>query len=60
MLILSRRKNEAIYIGDDIRISVVEMIGNQIRLGFEADRDIPIYREEIYMRRKQERELDNQ
>lgn len=60
MLILSRRKHEAIYIGDDIRISVIEMIGNQIRLGFEADRDIPIYREEIYKRRKQESEQDGQ
>lgn len=56
MLILSRRKNEAIYIGDNIRISVIEMVGNQIRLGFEADRDIPIYREEIYQRKKQESE----
>lgn len=52
MLILSRRKDEAIYIGDDIRVSVIDMNGNQIRLGFEADRDIPIYREEIYRARK--------
>ncbi len=56
MLILSRRKHETIYIGDDIRISVIEMIGNQIRLGFEADQKIPIYREEIYQQRKQDSE----
>ncbi len=52
MLILSRRKNEAIFIGDDIRVSVVELTAKYIRLGFEAKREIPIYREEIY-RRKQ-------
>lgn len=53
MLILSRRKDEAIYIGDNIKVSVIDMNGNQIRLGFEADRDIPIYREEIYRGRQQ-------
>ncbi len=59
MLILSRRKDEAIYIGDDIRICVVELSYKQIRLGFEADPDIPIYREEIYQRLQREKKLNS-
>jgi len=60
MLILSRRQNEAVYIGDDIRICVVEVNHKQIRLGFEAKPDIPIYREEIYHRLQEEKKLNGQ
>ncbi len=57
MLILSRRQDEAIYIGDDIRICVVEVNYRQIRLGFEARADIPIYREEVYRKIQREKAL---
>ena len=50
MLVLSRRVNETVYIGDHIRVTVIDLNNGQIRLGFEADEDIPIYREEIYHR----------
>lgn len=56
MLILSRRPREAIMIGDDIRITVVGYENGNVRLGIEADRTIPVYREEIYRRVQKERE----
>lgn len=47
MLVLSRKKNEAIMIGD-IEIIVVEIRGDKCRLGIEADRKIPVHRKEVY------------
>jgi len=48
MLVLSRRKDETIVIGDDVRISIVDVHGGTVRLGITAPRDIPVYREEVY------------
>lgn len=48
MLVLSRKVGEAIAIGDKISITVVEVKGNQVRLGIEAPQDLRIYRQEIY------------
>ncbi len=48
MLVLTRRLGEAITIGDDVKIIVVEIDGNQVKLGIEAPRAIEIYREELY------------
>jgi carbon storage regulator len=48
MLILSRRVNERIVIGDDIVISVVEVRGDQVKLGIEAPRSVKVFREEVY------------
>ncbi len=47
MLVLSRKLGESVYIGEDIRITVVEIRGNQIRLGIEAPRNVPVYRQEL-------------
>lgn len=47
MLVLSRKVNERILIGDDIRITVVAARGNQIRIGIEAPDSVPILREEL-------------
>lgn len=54
MLILSRRPQEIVMIGDDIKITVLEVRGNQVRLGCEAPRNVEIHREEIYERIKAE------
>lgn len=48
MLVLTRKPNETIIIGDDIEVIVVEVRGNQVRLGITAPKEIPIYRREIY------------
>ncbi len=48
MLVLSRKSGQAIMVGNSIRITVVELSGGTVRLGFEAPDDISIYRDEIY------------
>jgi carbon storage regulator len=48
MLVLSRKKNESIVINDNIVITVVEIRGDKVRLGFDAPKDIPIHRQEVY------------
>lgn len=48
MLVLSRKKNESIVINNDIRIVVVEIRGDKVRLGVEAPREVPVHRREVY------------
>jgi len=50
MLVLTRKSGEGIIIGDDIRVTVVEVRGNSIRLGIDAPRDKKIHRQEVYER----------
>lgn len=57
MLVLTRKMGETITIGDHIRIKVVEMKGNQVRLGIEAPGDMRIYREEIYLKVQKENQI---
>lgn len=48
MLVLSRKKNEEIVIGRNIRITVVEVRGDKVRLGIEAPADVSVHRREVY------------
>ncbi len=50
MLVLSRKKNESIYINDNIIITVVEIGGGKVRLGIKAPREVPVHRREVYER----------
>ncbi len=54
MLILTRKSGEGLFIGDDIRITILEIRGKQIRLGIEAPTSVIVLREEIYRRIQQE------
>ena len=49
MLALSRKKNEALVINNNIEITVLEIKGEQVKLGISAPRDVPIYRKEVYV-----------
>ena len=57
MLVLTRKVGEAIAIGDQITIKVVEVKGSQVRIGIEAPADFRIYREEIYLKVKEQNRL---
>jgi len=48
MLILSRRVNEKIVIGDDIVVSVIEVRGDQVKIGIDAPRNVKVFREEVF------------
>lgn len=48
MLVLSRHRDESIIIGDDIKITVVDIRGDKVRLGINAPVEIPVHRQEVY------------
>lgn len=55
MLILNRRLGESLVVGDkDVTFTILGIKGNQVRIGVEADKGIPVHREEIYERIQQE------
>ena len=49
MLALSRKKDEAVIINDDIEITIIEIKGAQVKIGISAPKSVPIYRKEVYM-----------
>ncbi|MCH8848260.1 MAG: carbon storage regulator CsrA [Chloroflexi bacterium] len=56
MLVLTRKAGESIVIGNQIRITVLELQGRQIRLGIEAPSEIPVHRGEVFERIREENE----
>ncbi|USD20198.1 carbon storage regulator CsrA [Microbulbifer variabilis] len=54
MLILKRRTGEPLRIGANVSVTVLEIKGNQVKIGISAPRSLPIYREEIYVRIKKQ------
>jgi carbon storage regulator len=58
MLVLSRRKDESLMIGDDITIVVVEIRGDKVRLAIQAPNEIPVHRQEVYQAIQREQERD--
>jgi len=48
MLVLSRKRDEQIVIGDNVKVTVVDIRGDKVRLGIEAPTDVPVHRQEVY------------
>lgn len=49
MLALSRKKNEAIIINNDIEVTILEVKGDQVKIGINAPKEVPVYRKEVYL-----------
>ena len=49
MLVLTRKSNQSIMIGDDIEVSVLSVMGEKVRIGIQAPQEIPVFRKEIYL-----------
>ena len=58
MLILTRRMGENVMIGGDVTVTVLEVKGNQVRIGINAPRNVAVHREEIYERIKRGQQVD--
>ena len=56
MLVLTRKSNQSIMIGDDIEVSVLAIMGEKVRIGIEAPRSVPVFRKEVYVEIQQDRE----
>ena len=54
MLVLTRKSNQSIMIGDDIEVSVLAIMGEKVRIGIQAPRDIPVFRKEVYIEIQEE------
>jgi carbon storage regulator len=62
MLVLTRKSNQSIMIGDEIEVSVLAIMGEKVRIGIEAPRSIPVFRKEVYLEIQQDqpREADRE
>ena len=49
MLVLTRKSNQSIMIGDEIEITVLAVMGEKVRVGIEAPRSVPVFRKEVYL-----------
>ena len=56
MLALSRKKNEALVINNNIEVTVLEIKGDQVKLGITAPKEVPVYRKEVYLQIQKENE----
>jgi carbon storage regulator len=55
VLVLTRKSNQSIMIGDDIEVSVLSIMGEKVRIGIQAPRTIPVFRKEVYLEIQQEK-----
>jgi carbon storage regulator len=57
MLVLTRKLNESIMVGDDVKITIVDVKGDQVKLGITAPREVAVHREEVYREIQKENQL---
>ena len=55
MLVLTRKSNQSVMIRDDIEVTVLSIIGEKVRIGIQAPREIPVFRKEVYLEIQAER-----
>ena len=55
MLVLTRKSNQSIMIGDEIEVTVLSIMGEKVRIGIQAPRSIPVFRKEVYLEIQQEK-----
>ena len=55
MLVLTRKSNQSIMIGDDVEVSVLAVTGEKVRIGIQAPQEIPVFRKEVYLEIQDER-----
>ena len=60
MLVLTRKSNQSIMIGDDIEISVLAIMGEKVRIGIEAPRSVPVFRREVYVEIQEDQDTDDE
>jgi len=56
VLVLTRKGNQSIMIGDEIEVSVLAIMGEKVRIGIQAPRSVPVFRKEVYLEIQQDRE----
>jgi carbon storage regulator len=55
VLVLTRKSNQSIMIGDEIEVSVLAIMGEKVRIGIAAPRSVPVFRKEVYLEMQQDR-----
>jgi carbon storage regulator len=55
MLVLTRKSNQSIMIGDEVEVSILAISGEKVRLGIEAPRSVPVFRKEVYLEIQEDR-----
>jgi carbon storage regulator len=59
VLVLTRKSNQSIMIGDQIEVSVLAVMGEKVRIGIEAPRSVPVFRKEVYVEIQRDRDSDS-
>jgi carbon storage regulator len=60
LLVLTRKSNQSIMIGDEIEVSVLAIMGEKVRIGIQAPRSVPVFRKEVYVEIQQDESAKDQ
>ena len=59
MLVLTRKSNQSIMIGDDVEVTILAISGEKVRVGIEAPRSVPVFRKEVYVEMESDRQAES-